>query len=507
MVFSPSSIRAADVTLTIGNGSGFPGAQDNQVEVSMNNPGNSVSSLQLDITDADNYLICTGCTRDEVRAPNFNCAVQEQSGGECRVVMFHQNPAQNIDPGAGAIFTIDYAVNGNAPSGDCRGLTLAEVKVLDADKNLLDTASVPGEFCFSVCTASGECDDGNVCTNDTCETGQCVYACNAPTVNDPCCADPACASYPVCINPLDDDQDGIPDSGDNCPNAPNADQTNSDADSHGDACDNCPSVKNEDQADADADGIGDGCDYGLLCGDVWPQAPGPGMIGCGDGVVNIFDIVEMIDIILEYEVPSECQLARGDVPMGLPPYCGSPPGTPNCEGDSDIDIFDTLVVIDRTLNKYNCIDYCLCGIDTDADGISDDEDTCPLHPNSPVLGICVGVGSPWGKTCVSEEECGTGSLASCCMNQSCSPGCDCKSNFDCDGDVDGTDGARFKADFGRTLFSNPCNSQDTCNGDFDCDGDVDGTDGADFKRYFGRGPLGGYCISCVDGVYQYSCSY
>ncbi len=146
-------------------------------------------------------------------------------------------------------------------------------------------------------------------------------------------------------------------------------------------------------------------------------------------------------------------------------------------------------------------------IDSDNDGIADSEDTCPFHPNSPLLGICVGAFGPVGKTCVSDEECGTSGLASCCMNQGCSPGCDCKSNFDCDGDVDGTDGARFKADFGRALFNNPCNSQDTCNGDFECDGDVDGRDASDFKRYFGRSVIGGYCISCVDGVYQFSCSY
>ena len=32
----------------------------------------------------------------------------------------------------------------------------------------------------------------------------------------------------------------------------------------------------------------------------------------------------------------------------------------------------------------------------------------------------------------------------------------CEGNFDCDGDVDGTDAAIFKEDFGRTVFSNPC---------------------------------------------------
>ena len=32
----------------------------------------------------------------------------------------------------------------------------------------------------------------------------------------------------------------------------------------------------------------------------------------------------------------------------------------------------------------------------------------------------------------------------------------CEGNFDCDQDVDGTDAAVFKEDFGRSQFSNPC---------------------------------------------------
>ncbi len=46
--------------------------------------------------------------------------------------------------------------------------------------------------------------------------------------------------------------------------------------------------------------------------------------------------------------------------------------------------------------------------DSDADGIPDHEDSCPLHPNSPILGICVGAFGLRGKTCVSDEECGSG---------------------------------------------------------------------------------------------------
>lgn len=60
--------------------------------------------------------------------------------------------------------------------------------------------------------------------------------------------------------PTDSDQDGVIDNEDNCPNVANPEQTNSDGDSYGDACDNCPDVDNEDQADFDGDGMGDACD-------------------------------------------------------------------------------------------------------------------------------------------------------------------------------------------------------------------------------------------------------
>ena len=55
----------------------------------------------------------------------------------------------------------------------------------------------------------------------------------------------------------DADNDGIPNTPDNCPLVANPDQkdteTNGD-DKRGDSCDNCPSVPNLDQEDADGDG-------------------------------------------------------------------------------------------------------------------------------------------------------------------------------------------------------------------------------------------------------------
>ena len=100
------------------------------------------------------------------------------------------------------------------------------------------------------------------------------------------------------------------------------------------------------------------------CGDVYPQGcagPCGGGTCCGDGVIDLYDVLEMDDIILGLQTPTACQIANGDVPNGTPPYCGNPPGTPNCESDGDIDLFDRKVINDKALGRMNCCDYCLYG--------------------------------------------------------------------------------------------------------------------------------------------------
>jgi len=59
---------------------------------------------------------------------------------------------------------------------------------------------------------------------------------------------------------LDSDSDGAYFFEDNCPNAPNEDQTDSDGDNLGDECDNCPDLSNISQEDSDGDDYGDACD-------------------------------------------------------------------------------------------------------------------------------------------------------------------------------------------------------------------------------------------------------
>lgn len=84
-------------------------------------------------------------------------------------------------------------------------------------------------------------------------------------------------SYDSLIVPADTDEDAIWNSADNCPNAKNFNQKDTDGDKIGDACDpdkdndglldafdNCPLIVNPDQIDTDGDGVGDPCDKCLM---------------------------------------------------------------------------------------------------------------------------------------------------------------------------------------------------------------------------------------------------
>ncbi len=102
-----------------------------------------------------------------------------------------------------------------------------------------------------------------------------------------------------CSNPvdIDNDNDGISGTLDNCPNITNPNQNDNDNDKLGDACDddddndgiidtedNCPLIANPDQGDDDNDGIGDVCDsdYNPNSNEPTPLSP------CENGFAGIY---------------------------------------------------------------------------------------------------------------------------------------------------------------------------------------------------------------------------
>ena len=106
------------------------------------------------------------------------------------------------------------------------------------------------------------------------------------------------------------------------------------------------------QVDALIGDLGTICPY--VCGDVDPGESSPGAGDCGDADVDIFDILEEVDIALNDNADA-CQVGpRSDVPTGTPPYCTDPDGVVN--------ILDIMVLIDMVLGRQDCCSYYYIGI-------------------------------------------------------------------------------------------------------------------------------------------------
>jgi hypothetical protein len=82
-----------------------------------------------------------------------------------------------------------------------------------------------------------------------------------------------------------------------------------------------------------------------LEGDVWPPDT------CGDGVIDIHDLLTEVDFAVGRQTPTACQAAKGNVPTGSPPDCTA--------SDNEINIFDLMTMIDQALWRPNCVGYCL----------------------------------------------------------------------------------------------------------------------------------------------------
>lgn len=122
---------------------------------------------------------------------------------------------------------------------------------------------------------------GDISTNDVDNDGDLDIVINVLT-------DDEVVWYENILNDYDDD--GVPNTQDNCSEIPNPNQENSDNDSYGDFCDNCPNIDNEGQSDIDGDGIGDVCDKG---GEAIPTLS-------EWGIITLMTIILGISVIMLY---------------------------------------------------------------------------------------------------------------------------------------------------------------------------------------------------------------
>ncbi len=151
---------------------------------------------------------------------------------------------------------------------------------------------------------------------------------------------------------------------------PNIDQLDdSDLDGVVDSIDNCINVSNQGQWDKDNDGIGNACDDDidgdgftnaeeeLALTKVWDSSSFPSEDGDEDGVADSLDNCPEISNTQQLNFDQDEQ---GDA----------------CDLDDDNDSFDDQFELEHGTNPFDVLSFPLTVLDTDEDGIVDDEDNC-----------------------------------------------------------------------------------------------------------------------------------
>lgn len=139
-----SSVRL-EVKSTIGE----PGTMNNALSIQLDNKYESVSRIQFDICDVDNYLTLEDVLITE-RTKAFDVIHGKELDNGCARVEVDSRSKKVIEKGRGPVLVLHLAVSAKAPLTEHRKITLHNMRIENAEGSSLDVTPVSGALIFVV---------------------------------------------------------------------------------------------------------------------------------------------------------------------------------------------------------------------------------------------------------------------------------------------------------------------------------------------------------------------
>ena len=211
----------SDVLLIIADAFGYSGTIDIELENSLD----PVGEVHVDVCDKDQRVwlqIDTSSCDTTARSSAFSCSISDLGSGCVRVDLTTLSAV--IDPGTGVIAQLTYTIDANAPLGDFADLIPENSDVRDDTASSLSVTPKTGLVGVVECTADGDCDDFNECTDGSCVGNVCQYSNNTASCDDGifCNGNDTCSGGSCSVH-----------AGDSCPSGTTCNENT-------DACDTIP---------------------------------------------------------------------------------------------------------------------------------------------------------------------------------------------------------------------------------------------------------------------------
>ena len=297
------------------------------------------------------------------------------------------------------------------------------------------------------------CDDGKSCTDDSCESGNCLHACNAAGAGDPCCDDPVCVTNPNCqtLGKWTFDEGSGTTAGDSSGNSNNGTIYGGAQWTVGGACGKAlqfdgvddyvelpnATVFNRETSpfsiaayiktsvagqgvifmrySTSNQGISVNCNSDKIHFATYAgSSSGSEITGnrsIADGQWHHIACVRESDgtlkIYIDGVLDTEATLPLRNVDISLAPRIGGDTVAPYAAKFNGV--IDEVSIYGRALSPAEI--QALrnkCSPDSDSDGIADALDNCPTKPNGPLLGTCSSTSGRPGINCTSDSDCANG---------------------------------------------------------------------------------------------------